>query len=84
MRQRENQTYKELYIYIYELENNIPIISDDRRRVWALVNALRPELRSRVVRDLRSIDNVDKVVACVGRNESTVTERNSSRDARDT
>jgi hypothetical protein len=52
-------------------------MNDDRRRVWALVNTLRPEFRSRVVRDLQSIDNVDKIVACVGRNESTVTERNS-------
>jgi hypothetical protein len=78
MRQREKQTCKELYIYMCELENNIPTMNDDRRRAWALVNALRSELRSRVVRDLQSIDNVDEVVACAGRNESTVTERNGA------
>jgi Zinc knuckle len=84
MRQRENQTCKDVYVYMCELENNIPTMNDDRRRAWALVNALRPELRSRVVRDLQAIDNVDEVLACAGRNESTLTERNPSRGARDT
>jgi DNA-directed RNA polymerase subunit M/transcription elongation factor TFIIS len=67
-----------------KLENNIPVMTDDQRRAWTLINALRPELRSRVVRDLQTIDSVEAVVTYVGRNESTSIEKSSSRRGRDT
>lgn len=82
MRQRENQTSKELYVYMCELENNIPTMTEEQRRAWVLVNGLRPALRSRVIRDLQTIDNVDAVLACAGRNESTVMHENPPRGAR--
>jgi hypothetical protein len=79
MRQRTGQTCKDLYIYMTELENNIPTMSEDQRRAWMLINALRPELRSRVVRDLQTIDSVEEVIACAGRNESTSIDRPANR-----
>lgn len=82
MRQREGQTCKDLYIYMCELENNIPTMTDDQRRAWSLINALRPDLRSRVVRDLQTIDSVEAVIACAGRNESTATEKPMSKGVR--
>ena len=82
MRQRESQTCKDVYIYMCELENNIPTMTVEQQRAWTLINALRPELRSRIVRDLPAIDSVDAVIACAGRNESTLLERTSARSAR--
>jgi hypothetical protein len=66
MRQREGQSCKDLYIYMCELENNIPSMTEEQQRAWALINALKPDLRSRVVRDLQTIDSVEAVIACVG------------------
>lgn len=71
MKQRQGQSAQELYVYMTELESNIPTMSDEQRRAWQLVNALNPGMRSRVVRDLQSIDTVEAVLACAGRNEST-------------
>jgi hypothetical protein len=81
MRQREGQTCKELYIYMCELENNIPSMTEDQQRAWALINALKPNLRSRVIRDLQTIDSVEAVIAYAGRNEGT-SEKSYSRTAR--
>ena len=82
MRQRDNQSCKDLYIYMCELENNIPTMNEDQRRAWTLINALRPDLRSRVVRDLQVIEDVDAVMACAGRNESTLAEGSHAKSAR--
>jgi hypothetical protein len=82
LKQRQGQTAQELYVYMTELESNIPTMSEDQRRAWQLVNALHPEMRSRVVRDLQSIDTVEAVLACAGRNESTVVDKTSKHEAR--
>lgn len=79
MKQRDSQSCKDLYIYMCELENNIPTMSEEQRRAWTLVNALKPELRSRIVRDLQVIENVDAVIACAARNESTTVDSRPTR-----
>lgn len=69
LRQQDNQTCRDVYVRMCELENNIPTMDRDQQRAWTLVNALDPKLRSRIVRDLQSVDSVEAVLACAGRNE---------------
>jgi hypothetical protein len=65
-----------------ELESNILTMSKDQRRVWQLINALHPKMRSRVVRDLQSINTVESVLAYAGRNKFTAVDEVSERKTR--
>jgi hypothetical protein len=53
--QKEGQTVRELLAEIENLEQDIPPMTEDERRAWVLLNALRPALRAEVIRENKDV-----------------------------
>jgi hypothetical protein len=67
LQQREHQSVRELLSYIEELEEDIPELSVEEQRAWALLNALHSGLRAAVLREERVIRTRDQVVSTAQR-----------------
>jgi hypothetical protein len=67
--QKESQTVRELLAEIENLEQDIPPMTEDERRAWVLLNALRPALRAEVIRENKEITSREQVLASAQRHE---------------
>jgi hypothetical protein len=65
--QKESQTPRELLAEIENLEQDIPLMTEDERRAWVLLNALRPALRAEVIRENKEITSREQVLASAQR-----------------
>ena len=54
-RQAERQSVREFANYLDELEEDIPEMSEEERRAWNLLNGLKKEVCSEVLREERTI-----------------------------
>lgn len=66
-RQAQGQSVREFANYLEELEEDIPEMSVEETRAWALLNGLRLEVRSAVLRDEREIRSREQVIAAAQR-----------------
>jgi hypothetical protein len=64
------RSIREFTTHLEELEEDVPPLSQEELRAWALVNGLRPELRTAVLREERTIRNRTQVVAAAQRLEN--------------
>ena len=46
---------RQLVTVIEELEDEVPILSEEEQKAWVLLNCLEPELRTAVLREERAI-----------------------------
>jgi hypothetical protein len=81
-RQKPGQTARQLQQFIDELEGDIPRdITDERRRAYQLLNSLRPDLRTHVLRQQEKITTVESVLVIASRQEQLPsTSSNPQRD----
>jgi hypothetical protein len=69
-RQRPDQTARQLQQFIDELEGDIPRdMSEERRRAYQLLNSLRPDLRTHVLRQQEKVTTVESVLVIASRQE---------------
>lgn len=66
-RQGDNQSVREFANYLDELEEDIPDMSQEETRAWSLLNGLRGEVRSGVLREEREIRSREQVIASAQR-----------------
>ena len=58
---------RELVTTIEELEDEIPVLTDEEQKAWTLLNCLQPELRTAVLREEREIRTRTQVQATAQR-----------------
>jgi len=78
--QKDGQNVREFVNYIEGLEANIPELSKDQREGWDLLNALAPQVRREVLKDLRTITSRAQVLSAAQRQEELVTLGQKRRD----
>jgi len=66
-KQGEGQSVREFANYIEELEDDVPSLTEEQQRAWALLNGLRHEIRSTVLREEREIRSREQVIAAAQR-----------------
>ena len=68
-RQGDKQSVRELLAEIENLEQDIPPMTDEERRAWTLLNALKPALRTEVIRENREITSREAILISAQRHE---------------
>jgi hypothetical protein len=66
-RQGEGQSVREFANYIEELEEDVPEMTEEQQRAWTLLNGLRPDVRSSVLREEREIRSREQIIAAAQR-----------------
>jgi rubrerythrin len=66
-RQGGDQSVQDFANSLDELEEDIPEMSQEQRRAWLLLNGLRREVRSGVLREEREIRSREQVIAAAQR-----------------
>jgi hypothetical protein len=62
-RQGKKQSVREFANFLDELEEDIPEMSHEQQRAWSLLNGLRRDVRSEVLREEREIRSREQVIA---------------------
>ncbi|KAL9104530.1 MAG: hypothetical protein Q9187_008890 [Circinaria calcarea] len=79
------RSVRELASYIESLEEDIPEQTREEQRAWVLLNALKSELRSAVLREERTIESRQQVITSAQRqHELEALTKPRERDARET
>ena len=68
-KQGEKQSVRDLLAEVENLEQDIPPMTDEERRAWTLLNALKPALRTEVIRENREIKSREAVLISAQRHE---------------
>jgi hypothetical protein len=66
-KQGERQSVREFANWLEEIEEDIPEMSQEESRAWSLLNGLRTEVRSGVLREEREIRTREQVIASAQR-----------------
>ena len=58
---------RQLVTAIEELEDEVPILSEEEQKAWVLLNCLEPELRTTVLREERAVSTRTQIQSAVQR-----------------
>jgi hypothetical protein len=72
LEQRSDQTVKELEYEIESLEQDIPEMTEEEKRAWILLLALKPTLRTSVLSEHKDITSRSQVMASAARHEQAL------------
>lgn len=67
--QGENQKVRELVIDIERLEEDIPEMTEEVRKAWVLLLAVKPDIRTSVLSEHKEITSREQVLASAARHE---------------
>ena len=70
--QGENQKVRELMIEIERLEEDIPEMTEEVRKAWILLLAIKPEIRTSVLSEHKDITSREQVLASAARHEQAL------------
>lgn len=70
--QGEHQKVRELLIEIERLEEDIPEMTEEVRKAWILLLAVKPEIRTSVLSEHKEITSRDQVLASASRHEQAL------------
>jgi len=77
-KQGEKQSVRDLLAEVENLEQDIPSMTDEERRAWTLLNALKPALRTEVIRENREIKSREAVLISAQRHEEILKHQTKS------
>lgn len=75
IKQRKDQSVRELLTVVETIEGEIPPMTEDERKAWVLLNALSPALRAEVMHEHKEITSREQVLASAQRHEDVIKQR---------
>lgn len=81
MRQRSDQSARQLLHEIEAVEQDIPVeMGEEARRAWHFLNSLVPQLRNAIMADIKEVTSRDQILSAAQRQEDLYQERKATRE----